>query len=113
MLLCLRTAELLVAVSKAIQHLPPPRSLNTHLLLLESGVRTSWTPHSANRNSDQQFENKMCYCHYEAGCNFIGLFSTRLQRLVFIPLNVKLSSDCSGALQRRGTAVTRTELTLQ
>lgn len=51
-------------------------------------------PHSSSRNSAPQFENKLCYCHWETGCNFIGLFSTCLQWLMFISLNVRLSSDC-------------------
>lgn len=84
----------------------------SHLLLhWKTCLCTSWMPHSSNRNSDQQFENKMCYCHQEAGCNFIGLFSTCLQCLMFISLNVKLSSDCSGALQRRSPAECHTDRT--
>ena len=96
----------------SICHHPVAQTHTSHSYLLlhwKTSLCTSWMPHSSNRNSDQQFENKMCYCHQEAGCNFIGLFSTCLQCLMFISLNVKPSSDCSGALQRRSTAVSQTE----
>lgn len=67
MLLHLGIAELLVSVSKGNQHLPQLWSSHTshsHLLLhWKTALMHQLDPHSSSRNSAQQFENKLCYCH--------------------------------------------------